>query len=63
MSRPREEQLTRWNVKAGMRVGMFAPNSYAYMVYDLALMDCAPLPCPSPTISLAALNPRTGRPI
>ena len=31
--------LVRWNVKAGMRVGIFAPNSYAYIVYDLALVD------------------------
>ena len=31
--------LIRWNVKAGMRVGIFAPNSYAYIVYDLALVD------------------------
>ena len=33
------EQLTRWNVEAGMRVGVFAPNSYAYIAYDLALVD------------------------
>ncbi len=31
--------LMRWNVKAGMRVGVFAPNSYAYIVFDLALID------------------------
>jgi long-chain acyl-CoA synthetase len=33
-----KEQLVRWKVKAGTRVGMFAPNSYAYIVYDLALI-------------------------
>ena len=33
------ENLIRWKVRAGMRVGIFAPNSYAYIVYDLALID------------------------
>ena len=33
------DQLTRWNVRAGTRVGIFAPNSYLYVVYDLALVD------------------------
>jgi long-subunit acyl-CoA synthetase (AMP-forming) len=31
--------LTSWGVKAGMRVGIFAPNSYHWLVYDLALID------------------------
>ena len=34
-----KENLIRWKVKAGMRVGIFAPNSYAYAVHDLALID------------------------
>ena len=34
-----KENLIRWKVKPGMRVGIFAPNSYAYAVYDLALID------------------------
>jgi len=34
-----KENLIRWKVVAGMRVGIFAPNSYAYAVYDLALID------------------------
>ena len=38
--------LIRWNVKAGMRVGMFAPNSYAYIVYDLALVDLGAISVP-----------------
>jgi long-subunit acyl-CoA synthetase (AMP-forming) len=33
------ENLVRWKVKPGMRVGIFAPNSYAYVVHDLALID------------------------
>ena len=33
------ENLIRWKVRAGMRVGIFAPNCYAYIVYDLALID------------------------
>ena len=40
------EQLTRWNVKAGMRVGIFAPNSYHYIAYDLALVDLRAISVP-----------------
>src|SRR5690349_10197556 len=38
--------LIRWNVKAGMRVGIFAPNSYAYIAYDLALVDLRAISVP-----------------
>lgn len=38
--------LVGWNVKAGMRVGIFAPNSYAYIVYDLALVDLKAISVP-----------------
>ena len=41
-----KEQLTSWNVKAGVRVGMFAPNSYAYIVYDLALIRLGAIAVP-----------------
>src|ERR1700744_1197602 len=41
-----KENLIRWNVKAGMRVGIFAPNSYAYIVYDLALVDLKAISVP-----------------
>lgn len=33
------KSLTAWGVKPGMRVGIFAPNSYYWLVYDLALID------------------------
>jgi long-subunit acyl-CoA synthetase (AMP-forming) len=33
------EQLTQWGVTRGTRVGVYAPNSYHWLVYDLALMD------------------------
>ena len=33
------KSLTAWGVKAGMRVGIFAPNSYHWLVHDLALID------------------------
>lgn len=33
------KSLTAWGVRPGMRVGIFAPNSYYWMVYDLALID------------------------
>src|SRR6185312_8313789 len=38
--------LTRWGVTAGVRVGVFAPNSYAYIVYDLALVDLGAIAVP-----------------
>jgi long-subunit acyl-CoA synthetase (AMP-forming) len=41
-----KENLLRWNVKAGTRVGIFAPNSYAYIVYDLALVDLKAISVP-----------------
>ena len=40
------ERLARCKVKAGMRVGIFAPNSYAYVVYDLALIDLRAISVP-----------------
>ena len=48
--------LTRWNVTAGMRVGFFAPNSYAYIVYDLALVDLRAIPVPFTDDFAGSLN-------
>ncbi|HET7085644.1 MAG TPA: AMP-binding protein [Rhizomicrobium sp.] len=31
--------LRSWNVAPGMRVGIYAPNSYCWLVYDLALLE------------------------
>ena len=33
------EKLLRWGVSAGMRVGIYAPNSWRWLVCDLALID------------------------
>lgn len=33
------EALRSWGVEPGMRVGIRAPNSYAWLVHDLALLD------------------------
>ena len=33
------ENLRRWGVKPGARVGIYAPNSYRWLVYDLALIE------------------------
>jgi long-subunit acyl-CoA synthetase (AMP-forming) len=52
-----QEQLTRWNVKAGVRVGMFAPNSYAYMVHDLALIALNAITVPFTDDFAGALDP------
>src|SRR5215469_12393294 len=38
--------LIGWGVEAGMRVGVFAPNSYAYIAYDLALIDLRAIAVP-----------------
>ncbi len=51
-----KEQLTRWHVSAGMRVGMFAPNSYAYVVYDLALIGLGAITVPFTDDFASALN-------
>jgi long-subunit acyl-CoA synthetase (AMP-forming) len=33
------EKLRRWGVTEGTRVGLYAPNSWRWLVYDLALID------------------------
>ena len=38
--------LEGWGVKPGMRVGIYAPNSYAWMVHDLALIDIGAVSVP-----------------
>ena len=52
-----KEQLTRWNVKAGVRVGMFGPNSYSYIVYDLALIGLNAIAVPFTDDFAGSLNP------
>jgi len=52
-----QEQLSRWNVKAGVRVGMFAPNSYTYIVYDLALIGLNAIAVPFTDDFAGFLNP------
>src|SRR3569833_1452887 len=38
--------LTQWGVRPGMRVGSFAPNSYAWLLHDLALIDIGAISMP-----------------
>ena len=33
------QRLADWGVTRGMRVGIYAPNSYEWLVHDLALID------------------------
>ncbi|HWY63602.1 MAG TPA: AMP-binding protein, partial [Rhizomicrobium sp.] len=33
------QNLLGWGVSAGTRVGLYAPNSWRWLVYDLALID------------------------
>jgi long-subunit acyl-CoA synthetase (AMP-forming) len=33
------QMLTRWGVTTGTRVGLYAPNSWQWLVHDLALID------------------------
>jgi long-chain acyl-CoA synthetase len=51
-----QEQLIRWNVKPGVRVGMFAPNSYDYIVYDLALIGLNAISVPFTDDFAGSLN-------
>jgi len=39
-------RLRAWGVKAGMRVGIYAPNSYPWLVYDLALIELKAISVP-----------------
>lgn len=52
-----KEQLTRWNVKPGVRVGMFGSNSYEYIVYDLALIGLGAIAVPFTDDFAGSLNP------
>lgn len=38
--------LISWGVKAGTRVGIYAPNSYAWLVHDLALIEIGAISVP-----------------
>src|ERR1700743_924189 len=40
------DSLRAWGVKPGMRVGIYAPNSYAWLVHDLALIDIGAISMP-----------------
>jgi long-subunit acyl-CoA synthetase (AMP-forming) len=40
------ELLRGWGVKAGSRVGIYAPNSYAWLVHDLALIELGAISVP-----------------
>jgi long-subunit acyl-CoA synthetase (AMP-forming) len=40
------EGLRAWGVKAGTRVGIYAPNSYPWLVHDLALIELGAISVP-----------------
>jgi long-chain acyl-CoA synthetase len=40
------ENLRNWGVEAGTRVGIYAPNSYHWLVYDLALIELGAVSVP-----------------
>jgi long-chain acyl-CoA synthetase len=40
------EQLRNWGVTAGTRVGIYAPNSYQWLVHDLALIELRAISVP-----------------
>lgn len=40
------ERLRAWGVGAGMRVGIYAPNSYHWLVHDLALIELKAISVP-----------------
>ncbi|HVW73885.1 MAG TPA: AMP-binding protein [Rhizomicrobium sp.] len=40
------DELRAWGVKQGSRVGIYAPNSYAWLVHDLALIELGAISVP-----------------
>jgi long-chain acyl-CoA synthetase len=40
------DALRHWGVEAGSRVGIYAPNSYHWLVYDLALIEIGAISVP-----------------
>jgi long-subunit acyl-CoA synthetase (AMP-forming) len=40
------DRLRAWGVSAGMRVGIYAPNSYQWLVHDLALIELQAISVP-----------------
>ena len=40
------DNLRAWGVKAGTRVGIYAPNSYQWLVHDLALIELGAISVP-----------------
>src|SRR5689334_22378093 len=40
------DNLSAWGVKAGNRVGIYAPNSYHWLVHDLALIELGAISVP-----------------
>jgi len=40
------DALRGWGVRAGTRVGIYAPNSYKWLVYDLALIELGAISVP-----------------
>ena len=40
------DRLSAWGVKPGTRVGIYAPNSYSWLVHDLALIELGAISVP-----------------
>ena len=40
------DALRAWGVQAGIRVGIYAPNSYHWLVHDLALIELGAISVP-----------------
>lgn len=50
------DRLTGWGVRRGMRVGIFAPNSYQWLVHDLALIEIGAILVPFTDDFTGAVN-------
>lgn len=50
------QALTSWGVNSGMRVGIYAPNSYQWLVYDLALIHIGAISVPFTDDFAGAVN-------
>ncbi len=51
-----KDDLRRWGVKPGMRVGIYAPNSYHWLVHDLALIETGAISVPFTDDFAGAVN-------
>lgn len=53
----KKDELQAWGVTPGMRVGIYAPNSYQWLVHDLALIEIGAISMPFTDDFAGKVNP------